>query len=213
VPRGVALIVLVSAVVTVAVTAAYVVRLWRRTFFGAPRGAAARAGHEPPWAMRGTLLALAVPAALLGLVGLLPGFGARLGADEGHPIAEIGWATPVALALLLAGGWLAWRRTPLDATATVPDTAAGRLLANAFYLDAVQDALVTRPATALARLARRADERFVDGAVEGVGAGAGGLGGLLARVHAAAVPRAATALLGGAVVLAAVVALVLGVGR
>jgi NADH-quinone oxidoreductase subunit L len=206
VPRGVAVIVLCAAGLTVPLTAAYVVRLWRRTFFGAPRSAAARAGHEPPWAMRGPLVALAVPAALLGLAGLLTGFSARLGDLE--PVAHLGWATPVALALVLAGGWLAWRRDP---AAALPDTALTRLLANAFYLDAVQDALVTRPVTALARLARRGDEGLVDGAVEGVGASAGGLGGLLARAHAATLPRAATAVLGGAVVLAAVIALVLGV--
>ncbi|MEU7868022.1 NADH-quinone oxidoreductase subunit L [Dactylosporangium sp. NPDC049140] len=208
VPRGVAWIVLGSAGLTVALTAAYVVRLWRRTFFGAPRTAAAEAGHEPPWAMRGPLLVLAVPAALLGLAGLAPGFGERLGADE--RVAHLGWMTLVALVLLAAGALLAWRRDP---AAAPPDTALGRLLANAFYLDAVQDALVTRPVAALARLARRGDEGLVDGAVDGVGSGAGGLGGLLARAHTAALPRAATAVLAGGVVLAAVIVVALGVGR
>ncbi|MFG2038145.1 NADH-quinone oxidoreductase subunit L [Dactylosporangium sp. NPDC048998] len=210
VPRGVALIVLCSAGATVAVTAAYVVRLWRRTFLGEPRGEAARTGHEPGWAMRGPLLVLAVPSALLGLAGLVPGFGARLGSAE--RLAAVGWTTAAALVLLLAGGWVAWRRTSRG-DLVAPDTGAGRLLANAFYLDAVQDALVTRPVVALAGLARQADERLVDGAVEGVGAGAGGLGGLLARAHTAALPRAATAVLGGAVVLAVVIAVVLGVAR
>ncbi|WP_433210969.1 NADH-quinone oxidoreductase subunit L [Dactylosporangium sp. CS-047395] len=208
VPRGVAWIVLGSGAVTVALTAAYVVRLWRRTFFGAPRTDAAAAGHEPAWAMRGPLVVLAVPAALLGLAGLLAGFSGRLGADE--PVAHLGWMTLVALVLLAAGGLAAWRRDP---AAALPDTAGGRLLANAFYLDAVQDALVTRPVAALARLARRGDEGLVDGAVDGVGAGAGGLGGLLARVHTAALPRAATAVLAGGVVLAAVIVVALGVGR
>ncbi|MGI5245666.1 NADH-quinone oxidoreductase subunit 5 family protein [Dactylosporangium sp. CA-139066] len=205
VPRGVAFTVLCSAALTVAITAGYVVRLWRRTFFGAPRSEAARHGHEPPWAMRGPLVALAVPAALLGLAGLAPAFGARLGAAE--RLAHLGWTTPAALVLLLAGAALAWRRDP---AAAPPDTALARLLANAFYLDAVQDALVTRPVTALARLARRGDEAVVDGAVEGLGAGAGGLGGLLSRAHAASLPRAATAVLSGAVVLAAAIAIVVG---
>ncbi|MFI5913507.1 NADH-quinone oxidoreductase subunit L [Dactylosporangium sp. NPDC051541] len=208
VPRGVAWIVLGSAALTVAVTAAYVVRLWRRTFFGAPRGAAAEAGHEPSWAMRGPLVALAVPAALLGLAGLLPGFSARLGSHE--RVAHLGWMTVAALVLLAVGGLLAWRRDP---AAAPPDTRLGRLLANAFYLDAVQHALVTQPMVALARLARRSDEGLVDGAVDGVGTGAGGLGGLLARAHTAALPRAATAVLTGAVVIAAVIVLALEVGR
>jgi NADH-quinone oxidoreductase subunit L len=205
-PRGVAILVLCSAGLTVVVTAAYVVRLWRRTFFGEARSEAARHGHEPPWAMRGPLVALAIPAALLGLAGLLGGFSGRLGSEE--RLAHVGWTTPVVLALLLAGGWWAWLRDP---AAGPSDTALGRLLTNAFYLDNVQDALVTRPVAALARLARRGDEGLVDGAVEGVGAGAGGLGGLLARAHIAALPRAATAVLGGAVVIAAAIVIVLGV--
>ncbi|WP_432980416.1 NADH-quinone oxidoreductase subunit 5 family protein [Dactylosporangium sp. CA-233914] len=207
-PRGFTLLVFGSAAVTVALTAAYVVRLWRRTFFGAPRGAGARAGHEPPWAMRAPLLVLAVPAALLGFAGLAPAFSARLGSHEA--VAHVGWTTAVAAVLLMVGGLLAWRWDP---AAAPPDTWLGRLLGNAFYLDAVQDALVTRPVAALARLARRGDEGLVDGAVEGVGTGAGGLGGLLARAHSAALPRAATAVLAGAVVVAAVIVVALGVGR
>ncbi|GAA4248761.1 hypothetical protein GCM10022255_030100 [Dactylosporangium darangshiense] len=205
-PRGFAILVLCSAALTAMLTAAYVVRLWRRTFFGEARSEAARHGHEPPWAMRGPLVALAVPAALLGLAGLLEGFSGRLGSEE--RLAHLGWVTPVVLALLLAGGWWAWLRDPAVGPS---DTALGRLLTNAFYLDNVQDALVTRPVAALARLARRGDEGLVDGAVEGVGAGAGGLGGLLARAHIAALPRAATAVLGGAVVIAAAIVIVLGV--
>ncbi|GAA0717877.1 NADH-quinone oxidoreductase subunit L [Dactylosporangium roseum] len=199
-------LVLVSASLTVLVTAAYTVRLWRRTFLGQPRTAAAGAAHEPPWAMRGPLLVLAAPTVLLGFAGLAAGFGGRLGA--GGPVAHLTATAMIPLVLLAVGVSLDRRRDP---AAALPDTAFTRLLANAFYLDAVQDALVTRPVTALARLVRRADERLVDGAVEGVGAATGGAGGLLARMHAAALPRATTAVLGGAVVLAAVIALVLGV--
>src|SRR5262249_47218408 len=73
-----------------------------------------------------------------------------------------------------------------------------RPLANALYLDAVQEALVVRPVIALARTARRVDESIVDGVVESAGAGALGVGGLLARAHPATLPPAATAALGGA---------------
>ena len=190
VPRGVAYLVFGSAVLTVPITAAYVVRLWRRTFFGAPSSSSA---HDPAWAMRGPLVALAVPAALLGLAGLRPGFGERLGSVE--PVVHFAWPAVVALALLLAGGWVGWAWRG----------AAPAVLTQAFYLDAVQDALVTRPVVALARLARRGDEGLVDGAVDGLGTAGTGLGGLLARVHAAALPRAVTAVLGGAVLLAVVV--------
>ncbi|GAB3864315.1 NADH-quinone oxidoreductase subunit L [Dactylosporangium cerinum] len=206
---AVAWLVFLATTLTVLLTAAYVVRLWRRTFLGEPRSAAARAGHEPPWAMRGPLLVLAVPTVLLGFVGLSAAFAKRLGGVQ--PIAEIGAFTLgplVPLVLLLAGAGLAWRRDP---AADLPDTALTRLLANAFYLDAVQDALVTRPVTALARLARRADETVVDGAVDATGTGATGAGALLARAHTAGLPRATGAVLGGAVVIAAAIALVVGV--
>ncbi|MEV0127564.1 NADH-quinone oxidoreductase subunit L [Dactylosporangium sp. NPDC050688] len=206
VPRAAAVLVLAAAALTVLVTAAYVVRLWRRTFLGAPRGAAARAAHEPPWAMRGPLLVLAVPTVLLGFAGLSAAFARRLGGA--HAVAELGAFALAPLALLAAGAALAWRRDP---AADLPDTALTRLLANAFYLDAVQDALVTRPVTALARLARRTDETVVDGAVDATGAGAAGAGALLARAHIAGLPRATGAVLGGAVVLAAAIAVVVGV--
>ena len=41
----------------------------------------------------------------------------------------------------------------------------------------------------------------MDGAVEGTGGGALGLGALVARWHRAALPRAATAVLGGALLI------------
>ena len=53
----------------------------------------------------------------------------------------------------------------------------------------------------LAALVRRTDESIVDGAVESTGRGAVRLGGLAAGWHRAGLPRAATAVLGGALLL------------
>jgi NADH-quinone oxidoreductase subunit L len=75
----------------------------------------------------------------------------------------------------------------------------------AFHLDAVQRALIVRPVRGLSRTVRKIDESLVDGAVEGTGRATVGLGGLTGRAHAGAVPRALTAVLGGVLVLAAVV--------
>ena len=206
VPVWAAWLVLFTALATVAVTAWYATRLWRLTFFGEPRTDAAGHGHEPPWAMRGPVLALALPAALLGFVGLSGAFGRRLGADGA--VAHLGATVLIPLALAALGVAAAWRRDPaVDPAAALP---ARRVLANAFYLDAVQDALVTRPVTALARAVRRGDENVVDGAVESTGAGAFGAGGLLARVHRAALPRAATAALAGAALIGLAAAVLLG---
>src|SRR5262249_19834866 len=57
--------VLIGLLVTVLLTAAYATRAWLRTFFGAPRSAA-----EAPPVMTGPLIALAIPALLLGFGGL-----------------------------------------------------------------------------------------------------------------------------------------------
>jgi NADH-quinone oxidoreductase subunit L len=195
-------LVLVSGAITVVVTGAYVTRLWLRTFFGAP---AAGAPHDPPAAMRWPLLALALPSALLGFVALVRGSGSLGRGVPGPGLApQLGTAV---LSVLLTGAgvlaaWLVWRRDP----ARDPALALRRLrpvLGNAFYLDAVQRALVVRPALALARVVRRADESVVDGAVEGTASGASGLGGLLSRAHAGGLGRYATAVLTGALLIAA----------
>jgi NADH-quinone oxidoreductase subunit L len=192
--------------ITVLLTGFYAMRLWRLTFFGEPRAAAASHAHEPPWAMRGPVLVLAVPAALLGFLGLWSAFGRRLGAEG--PAAHLAGSALIPLLFAIVGLVAAWRPDPAtDPALTLP---ARRALANAFYLDAVQDALVVRPVIALARIVRRADESVVDGAVESAGAGAFGAGGLLARAHRGSLSRAATAALGGAVLIGLVAAFLLG---
>jgi NADH-quinone oxidoreductase subunit L len=208
VPFGAALAVYLSAAVTALLTGFYAMRLWRLTFFGDPRGDSVHA-HEPPWAMRGPMVLLAVPAALLGFAGLVGGFGRRLLAGEA--VAHLTLSGLVPLALAAAGVALAWRRdASVDPIAAVPRRA---VLANAFYLDAVQDALVTRPVLRLAALVRRTDESLVDGAVEATGVGALGAGGLLVRLHRAALPRAMTFVLAGAVVVGVIAAAAFGVTR
>src|SRR5690606_7705048 len=104
------------------------------------------------------------------------------------------------LALGVLAAWWAWRRAPAAAPARVLGPARPSF-ANAFYLDTVQDALVVRPAWALARAVRRGDESVVDGVVEGTGRGTLGLGGRLAAAHRAALPSAATAVLAGALLI------------
>jgi NADH-quinone oxidoreductase subunit L len=198
-----------SAVLTVAVTGWYATRLWLRTFFGAPRDPAAEHPHRPPWAMTVPVVALAVPSALLGFAGLAPGFVHRVGFDR--PV-HLTAAQAVPLVLVVVGvlaAWLPWRRDP----GADPARALGParpVLAAAFYLDAVQEALVVRPVAALAWAMRRTDETIVDGAVEATGRGAVDLGTLLGRAHRGALPRAATAVLAGAVLFGVVAAVIFG---
>ena len=206
-------------VLTVVITAWYATRLWLRVFFGSPRSPGAVHAHEPPAAMAWPVLVLAVPSALLGLAAFLDGFGPLLapggfraeggpaipetGATEAVELVHIGVEALVPLAALALGAllvWAMWRRDPeLD-----PADALGPLrpaFANAFWFDDVQNTLVVRPVRALARVVRGLDERVVDGAVEGTGQGTADLGARMASWHRAGLPRAATAVLAGALIL------------
>ncbi|MGC4811654.1 NADH-quinone oxidoreductase subunit L [Micromonospora sp. DT228] len=207
-PSWVGWIVWIAGLLGVAITAWYAGRLLLRAFFGAPRLPLVRP-HDPPAVLRWPVLLLTVPAALLGLVGFVGAFADRLrfptvpvaGSEDG--LVHVGSGVLLPLALLLVGGGLVtlgWRRNP----AADPAAALGPLrpvFARAFRLDDVQHTLVVRPVRALARVTRLGDEVVVDGAVEGSGRAATGLGAGLAALHRAALPRAAAAVLAGALLI------------
>ncbi len=181
-PAWLGWLVWLAALVGVAVTAWYATRLLLRTFFGATRTPLPQP-HDPPAVLRWPVLALAVPAALLGLAGF-PGWFSRhlqagppVGSDavsDLMPPDGLIHLTPTVLlplALLVIGAGLAWAGWRRDRTAD-PAAALGPLrpvLARAFRLDDVQHTVVVRPTTAVARMARTTDERVVDGAVTGTG--------------------------------------------
>jgi NADH-quinone oxidoreductase subunit L len=202
---GAAWLVYLAGAATVAITGWYATRLWLSVFLGRPRTQEAEHAREPGPAMLYPVLLLAVPAALLGFAGLAGGFVDRLGPGT-EEVGHLSAALVVPVGLALAGAAVAalmWRRgAPSGASAPAPwAVPAHDLLADAFHLDAVQAALVSRPTTALARVVRRADEAGVDGAVVGTGVAAVRSGSVLAWVHRAALPRAAGAALAGAVLL------------
>ncbi|WP_412747278.1 NADH-quinone oxidoreductase subunit L [Krasilnikovia sp. MM14-A1004] len=213
-PAWVGWTVWLAALAGVAITAWYATRLLLRVFFGAARARDddwqvgfddARYDrdfphpHDPPALMRWPVVLLAVPAALLGLAIYLPGFRGNLGLEAPH--FGPAFAAPLVLLVLGAGAaWWRWRAVP----GADPADALGRvrpLFANGFFLDTVQDRLVVRPVRAVAGGLRRFDERVVDGAVEGTGTATTRLGAALAAVHRAALPRAAVAVLTGALLL------------
>lgn len=189
--------------------------------------------HDPPPLMAWPLVALAVPSALLGLAAFAEAFVPWLQNPEplewtgeyvpsavapepvlaDQKLVHIGvfMAVPLlAVALGVASAWVMWRRTQGSDPARLLGPAR-TAFARAFYLDEAQDALVVRPARAMARVVRRTDEGLVDGAVEGTGRGAGSLGERLAAVHRAGLPRAATAVLAGALLLGVAAAALGGV--
>jgi NADH-quinone oxidoreductase subunit L len=202
-PAWVGVLVLVIGMITAALTAWYATRLWLRTFFGAYRGGDGQP-HDPPALMRWPVLILTIPAALLGFAGLSDAFRRTLAGGLSADVPVFGDATAISVvmvALGVFGAWALWRRD----TAADPARALGParpVFDNAFYLDAVQNALVVRPVYAIASLVSRGDAAIVDGAVEGIGTSTMRIGGWFATWHRGSLPRAGTAVLGGAVLIA-----------
>jgi NADH-quinone oxidoreductase subunit L len=197
---GVAGVLYSAALLTTAVTAAYVTRAWLRTFFGRAQAGlpAAREAGRPgdlPMTIAAPLAVLAVPAVTLGV--LVVPFGT---------LRPGGWSALVSV-LLVAAGVLAcvtvWRADP----AADPARALGRLrpvFAHAFYADDLYDAAVVRPVLALARAVGRVDRTVLDRGVEGSGRGAIRLGGVLRLTQNGNAQAYATGVLAGAVVIAVV---------
>jgi NADH-quinone oxidoreductase subunit L len=221
-PVWVAWVVWPAALFGVGITAWYATRLLLRTFFGASREYGpdgpdweigfddARYGrpstpHDPPRLMRWPVLALTVPAALLGLAAFAPGFRTALELEKPH--LDVAIVLPMVLLVLGAGSaWWIWQAVP----GVDPANALGRarpLLASGFHVDAVQNLLVVRPVRALATSLKIVDERVVDATVEGTGVATTSFGTLLATAHRAALPRAAVAVFTGALLLGVVAAI------
>ena len=220
-------LVLVVGVVTVAVTAAYVVRLWTRTFLGRNRSGASV--HEAPALMRWPLVVLAVPAAAFGVFGLsaawLPSWmyptattplaWSAAATGEVAPQAELlhvaalepSLATVlVSLAALLAGAgwaWLAWRSAPAD-DPVIRLGASRQLLEGGFGVDTAYHRLAVVPFGWGVQTVRAVDDRVIVPTVQGAGRAAVAVGGAVQRVQRGDVQRylsAAAVFVGAAVVV------------
>jgi NADH-quinone oxidoreductase subunit L len=209
-------LVLVVGLATAAVTAAYVTRLWLMTFLGEARSPVA--AHESSPAMRWPLVVLAVPATVLGLVGMpkdwLPEWLAPVqgtapsvqpAADVAQAELHIGLVTSALSVGLAAVGalavWVVWRRDPAaDPTRTLRWRPA---FVHAFYVDDLYDRTVVRPVRVAARAVRRFDDDVVVGGVTGTGRGSLSLSGLIARTQDGNVTAYLTGLLAGVLLIAA----------
>jgi len=224
VPSWAGWLVLVVGLLTVAVTAAYVMRLWLMTFFDRPRGPVA--AHESLPAMRWPLIVLAVPSTLLGLVALddgalsrwtavrvriqdLPGTGSRPpgGSEVAQGSLHLSTITSLlSLVLVLVGAgvvYLSWRRAPAgDPTA---DLRVRHALERAFFVDDLYDRLFVRPVRRATRGVGWADDSVVGGAVTGVGTQTGRLSAAVARTQGGNVQSYLTGLLAGVLLLVLVV--------
>jgi NADH-quinone oxidoreductase subunit L len=206
-------LVLVVGLLTVGVTAAYVTRLWLMTFFGAPRGRVA--AHESPPAMSLPLVVLAVPAALIGFVGIRGEWlsswldinqqrpGQSLSGEASNPL-HIGTFTSTVSVVLTILAFLVvllvWRRAPAEDPMRVASLRP--VLAHAFYVDDLYDRWFVRPVRLAARAVRWTDNEVVIATVAGSGHGATRLAVLLRRTQQGNVQTYLTGLLAGVVILA-----------
>ncbi len=188
-----------AALIGAGITAFYMSRLFFMTFHGEPRfndGKNDQPGpeqhpHESPALMTVPMIVLALGSAALGGV-LMVGesFFHWLEPVTGHvehhePVVPVPVLIAATLVLVALGVFLAWRQYW---AARVPVTApAGSVLTRAarrdLYQDVVNEAVFARPGTHLVRTMTYADTAVIDGAVNGLGAGAVGWGERLRKVQ------------------------------
>ena len=193
--RGpVAHLVLGSLLLTVVVTAAYATRALLVVVLGSDERVRSRA--VMPTAVSGILVVLAVASIIGGLA-----LGARL-PDAGHvPLALF----LVVLALVVVGlaiGFTLHRSERLD---RLVDGRAGRLVGAGLGVDVLQRLVVVRPVQALARLVAFLDREVLDTYVRAAAWGVLGLADGGTSAHRRSRPASGLALLGGGVLLVALV--------
>ena len=171
-----------------AMTAFYMTRQVRMTFFGDFRGGAALEPklHESPSSMTTPLLVLAGGSVVAGFVGvpavlggsnriehfLEPAIhaGGHAAAVAHHGSAAVEYAfMAVSVGLALLGIRFAWRRYSADPTcdAALSGARAYRLLQNKYFVDEIYDATLVRGTLRGGESLYRFDQRVVDGAVNG----------------------------------------------
>ena len=191
------------------ITAFYMSRLFFMTFQGRKRWPQEAHPHESPTLMTAPMIVLALGSVFLGgflFVGgrfhdwLEPVTG---GVEEHHPVIAKYPLMALTLVLVAFGVFLAWRQYW---QAEVPQTAprgtwATRAARRDLYQDDINEAIFMRPGQYLTRSLVFTDSKGVDGAVGGLAAGVGGLGGRLRRWQSGMVRSYAASILGGVVVV------------
>jgi NADH-quinone oxidoreductase subunit L len=191
---------LLAGLLGAVLTGAYAFRLYFAVFHGAPSEVAPEphgpeTAHEPahgegPLSMLvpvGALTVLSAAGGLLSIPGVWHPFTHWVGETAEalvEPSTGEDYLTSlVAVALGLAGLWLAWRAFAAGRQ-LVTSPGAWRVLEHKLYVDELYDALFYRPAASLAgALRREVEEPVVERSLDELGAGTLELGGGVARVQ------------------------------
>jgi NADH-quinone oxidoreductase subunit L len=208
------------ALLGVGLTAFYMTRLMILTFFGEPRWQQLRTAdgqqyhpHESPAVMTLPMIVLALGSLGAGyllvrndvLFGWLePSLGKLQESAQGliaHSTVSILTVLVAALGVLVA--YLAVARRPVPVQRPEPVSFLVRAARNDLYANAINEALVARPGTWLARALVYLDNKGVDGLVNGIAALLGGTSGRLRRVQTGFVRSYALTMLGGGILVVA----------
>jgi NADH-quinone oxidoreductase subunit L len=212
----------VLGLITAALTAYYMTRLFTLTFYGDDRWrqktqtAAARHGADgPPHESPGVMT---LPLVVLGALALV---GGALNLPWHPSFDPLGWLTPVfgpALYNAHQSSGTQWILAVVDAAVAVVGLGAGytlwsrrtdnpalepMVLQKSYYIDDAYDAAIGRPSEAVARFSAVFDTKVIDGAVNGVGRLAKGAGDGLRRIQTGFVRQYALGIALGAVALLA----------
>ena len=208
------------AMLAAGLTAFYMTRLVIMTFFGEARWKNLRTAdgheyhpHESPAVMTIPMIILAIGSVGAGFLlqanhtladWLAPTIGELREGEGGnipHNLVGIGTLVISALGVLFAYLLVAKRPTPVERPEPVawPVQAARRDL----YANAINETLIARPGTWLARALVYVDNKGVDGVVNGMAALLGGTSGRMRRLQTGFVRSYALSMLGGGVLLIA----------
>jgi NADH-quinone oxidoreductase subunit L len=205
-----------AALIGAGVTAFYMTRVFLLTFHGKRRWSEDVHPHESPLVMTVPLMILAVGSAFLGL--LLGPTGALktwlepvTGVPGDESTALPLWSlTVLTVVLVVAGAGLAWsmylrQEVPVSAPRGSWLTRAARV---DLYQDALNESLLMRPGQYLTRSLVYADNRGIDGAVNGLAALIGGTSGRFRRLQTGFVRSYALSMFGGAALVVGAMLLV-----
>ncbi|MFZ3063242.1 MAG: hypothetical protein WA148_05845, partial [Actinomycetota bacterium] len=158
---------------TAFLTAFYMFRLNFLVFFGKERNDKIHA-HESPPVMSYPLIALAIPAALLGLVGspfLGNAFSSFFAAHGEHASSPNYLLMFVSVAVAFSGILLAWviyyKKKVSESSIRERISRFYLMASNKYYFDEIYMTLFVRPVIGLATLLNQFDIRVIDGAVRG----------------------------------------------
>ncbi len=209
-----------AALLGAGITAFYMTRVMLMTWFGDKRWRPDAHPHESSPVIVGPLVVLALLSLLGGAMELsfLPGGGIEpwlepaVGYEKTDHILPL-WAYPaITLVVVLAGAlwaWLVFGRDPVPSTPP-----AGSVLTRAARADlggdAFNEAVFMRPGQYVTRTLVWFDSKGIDGAVNGVAAGIGGLSARGRRIQTGFVRSYALSMLAGAVIVVAALLLLGG---